>query len=126
MTARGKGLDKTITITKPLLTKKGRNAQRAERRRALADSLDVTKMTAEEKAHFEKYGLYCCLRTADCKTCGGAGEGPYASACDDCVCGGCGGEKFDCGGCSYVSEFCISSDESEDDDSESESTHSSC
>jgi hypothetical protein len=107
-------------VIKPLVTKKQKNEERAQRRQALVDRFDPTKMSGEELQRFAREGKFGCVRPADCTTCGGKGEGPYGDCCDDCICGGCGGEKFDCGGCYDEPGMYVSSDSEESEELEPE------
>lgn len=125
MTGRGKGgrgLGK-----KPLVTKKTKTERREQRRidkQEKKDRFDVTKMSAEDKEHFITFGRYGFLRTKDCESCGGTGDGRNGEMCE-CMCGSCCQEKHDCGGCDYYSCDDSSSDNSGSDSDNSNDSKSS-
>ena len=91
---RGKGLGKPQVYDEE--TKKRMKQEKKDR-------FDVSKMTNEEKKHFEKYGKYGFCKTVDCKTCNGTGDARNGDLCEDCMCGSCTLEKYYCGGCDYYS-----------------------
>jgi hypothetical protein len=62
-------------------------------------------MTEEEKQHYLLYGKYGYVRTKDCKSCNGSGNGRGGEDCSDCICGSCTGEKHYCNACDAEHDF---------------------